>query len=305
MAARWRRVATAGILGLAAGMASAAEDFLEGAVRSGEETPEAGVWVIAETDDLPTPFRKIVVTDEAGRFLLPELPEADYRVWVRGYGLRDSAAVAARPGGDALALQVRRAENEQEAAAIYPANHWLSLLHPPEGDAGWASAFKLGCQLCHQVGSAITRQRTREAFDLGLKKATFMHVTADALGRESLLDALADWSARIGAGETPPPPPRPQGLERNLVLTQWAWGDAFTYAHDEVATDKRDPTRYANEPIYGVDLANDRVLVLDPTSHEPRATRRPWCRCPPGTASTPPGAARPGAPPVARRRSRA
>ncbi|MEE4381368.1 MAG: hypothetical protein V2J02_05180 [Pseudomonadales bacterium] len=284
MAAPWRTLACAGILGFGVATATAAE-VLEGTVRSDGETPEAGVWVIAETDDLPTPFRKIVVTDDDGRFVLPELPEADYRVWVRGYGLRDSTAVAARPG-DSLALETRRAETAREAAAIYPANHWLSLLRPPEGDAGWTSAFKLGCQLCHQVGSTITRQRTREAFDLGLKKATFMHATADGLGRDRLLDALADWSARIGAGETPPPPRRPQGLERNLVLTQWAWGDAFTYAHDEIATDKRDPTRYADGPIYGVDLANDRVLVLDPVAHAvsmvPVPTRdgfdTPWCR---------------------------
>jgi streptogramin lyase len=92
--------------------------------------------------------------------------------------------------------------------------------------------------------------------------------TADALGREQLLDVMSDWHQRIADGETPPAPPRPSGIERNLVITQWAWGDAFTYAHDEVATDKRDPTRYANQPIYGVDLGNDRVLVLDPIAHK-------------------------------------
>src|SRR5262245_18377755 len=36
--------------------------------------PEAGVWVIAETTDLPTGFRKIVVTDDRGRYLVPDLP---------------------------------------------------------------------------------------------------------------------------------------------------------------------------------------------------------------------------------------
>ena len=51
---------------------------------------EAGVWVIAETDELETVFRKIVVTDSDGQFLLPELPAATYEVWVRGYGLIDS-----------------------------------------------------------------------------------------------------------------------------------------------------------------------------------------------------------------------
>ena len=59
---------------------------------------EAGVWVIAETHDFQTRFAKIVVTDEAGRYLLPELPKAKYSVWVRGYGLADSPKVVATPG---------------------------------------------------------------------------------------------------------------------------------------------------------------------------------------------------------------
>src|SRR6267143_7264161 len=60
--------------------------------------PEAGVWVIAETADLPTKFGKIVVTDDRGRYLIPELPKANYSVWVRGYGLVDSPKVQATPG---------------------------------------------------------------------------------------------------------------------------------------------------------------------------------------------------------------
>ena len=63
-----------------------------GGVVTSSKGPEAGVWVIAETTDLPTKFRKIVVTDDAGRYLLPELPKANYKVWVRGYGLVDSKA---------------------------------------------------------------------------------------------------------------------------------------------------------------------------------------------------------------------
>jgi hypothetical protein len=61
-----------------------ASDFIEGRVASGDGQPEAGVWVIAETASLPTPYRKIVVTDDQGRFAIPELPAADYQVWVRG-----------------------------------------------------------------------------------------------------------------------------------------------------------------------------------------------------------------------------
>src|SRR4051812_12045848 len=60
--------------------------------------PEAGVWVIAQTNDLATPFVRIVVTDELGRYVLPDLPQATYQIWVRGYGLVDSPKVAASPG---------------------------------------------------------------------------------------------------------------------------------------------------------------------------------------------------------------
>src|SRR5882672_4349363 len=69
-----------------------------GGVVSSVNGPEAGVWVIAETNDLPTKFAKIVVTDDRGRYVLPELPTARYSVWVRGYGLTDSNPVAAKVG---------------------------------------------------------------------------------------------------------------------------------------------------------------------------------------------------------------
>lgn len=257
---------------------------IEGRVLSRDGTPEAGVWVIAETKDLSTPYRKIVVTDEQGRYLLPELPRAEYELWVRGYGLRDSARLTGQPG-DRVEVSTQAAADAQQAAAIYPASYWLSLLEPPEASAAWANQFKLGCQLCHQMGSAMTRQRSREAFDTGLEKATYMHVTAEALGRQQLLDVLEDWSQRIAGGATPPMPPRPQGIERNLVITQWAWGDRFTYAHDAISTDKRNPSRYPDMPIYGVDLGNDRLLSLDPQRHtaeERKVPTRggfdtPWC----------------------------
>src|ERR1700740_2280359 len=64
----------------------------------GDKGPEAGVWIIAETKDLPTKYAKIVVTDDQGRFVIPELPNASYKVWVRGYGLTDSASVDIKPG---------------------------------------------------------------------------------------------------------------------------------------------------------------------------------------------------------------
>ena len=274
--------------------ASVTPDFIEGQVKGPDGAPEAGVWVIAETRSLDTPYRKIVVTDDAGRFVIPELPEADYKVWVRGYGLADSSRVAAERGG-MLDLVVEPAASEQAAAAIYPANYWLSLMELPEPGtaepgtaepkADWSNYFKLGCQLCHQMGSAMTRHFGREQLDEGLKKASYMDVTANGLGREVLLDVMTDWSGRINAGEVPPQPPRPTGAERNVVITQWDWGDGFAYVHDLVATDKRDPTRYPNGKLFGVDIGNDRVLTLDPINHRADMidvpTRdgfdTPWC----------------------------
>ena len=89
--------------------------------------PEAGVWVIAETTDLPTKFVRIVVTDDQGRYLIPDLPKATYRVWVRGYGLVDSPKVKAAPGS-ALNLTAVTAPNARAAAQYYPAGYWFSLM---------------------------------------------------------------------------------------------------------------------------------------------------------------------------------
>src|SRR5256885_340144 len=105
-------------------------NYITGVVQ-GAQGPEAGVWVIAETKDLPTNFIKIVVTDDQGRFMLPDLPAANYRVWVRGYGLVDSMPIQAKPSAAAVALRAAAAKTPQEAAKVYPGNYWLSLLEPP------------------------------------------------------------------------------------------------------------------------------------------------------------------------------
>ena len=69
-----------------------------GGVVTSAKGPEAGVWVIAETKELPTRYIKIVVTDDKGQYVLPGLPKAKYQLWVRGYGLVDSKPVDATPG---------------------------------------------------------------------------------------------------------------------------------------------------------------------------------------------------------------
>ena len=102
-----------------------------GGVVAGDKGPEAGVWVIAETTDLPTKFARIVVTDDRGRYLVPDLPKAGYSVWVRGYGLVDSPKVKASPG-QSLNLKAVAAPNPSAAADYYPAGYWFSLLKIPE-----------------------------------------------------------------------------------------------------------------------------------------------------------------------------
>src|SRR2546428_10697624 len=105
--------------------------IIQGVVQS-EKGPEAGVWVIAETKDLLTSFIKEVVTDDQGKFLVPDLPTANYKVWVRGYEILDSMPVTMKPSNTSVTLKTTTAKTPQEAAKSYPGNYWLSMLAPPE-----------------------------------------------------------------------------------------------------------------------------------------------------------------------------
>jgi hypothetical protein len=285
-------LASAAIVAVGAGggspvRAQSDQSFISGTVLNlSDGKPEAGVWVIAETEALPTPFRKIVVTDDSGKFVLPDLPIARYHVWVRGYGLKDSAPVDAAPGAD-LRLPASSAANSQDAASVYPAQYWFSLYQPPspeelpntivfypgipaaklDGRDMWIAEFKLTCMLCHQIGTAIARQNTKpEDWEATWHRAGFMNMTADGLGREVLKKSLVNWTNRIAAGETPNAPPRPTGVERNVVITEWQWGAFNSYIHDEVTTDKRNPTLYPYGPVWGIDIGTDTLWKLDPTT---------------------------------------
>src|SRR4030095_15247974 len=153
-----------------------------GGVVTGPKGPEGGVWVIAETTDLPTRFVKIVVTDDRGRYLLPDLPKAKYSIWVRGYGLIDSPKVQAAPG-KAVNLTAVVAPDTRAAAEYYPAGYWFSMIKVPDksefpgtgpsgngispnmrSQAEWLRNLKSGgCWACHQLGNKGTR-----AFPRGL-----------------------------------------------------------------------------------------------------------------------------------------
>jgi len=269
-----------------------------GGVVTGASGPEAGVWVIAETAELPTRFVRIVVTDDRGRYVIPDLPKARYDVWVRGYGLVDSAKVKATPGA-ALDLKAVAAPNARAAAEYYPAGYWFSLLRVPDKSAftgaaagtGVASRAKSqaewirlaksgGCTACHQLGTKATREipaalgtfaTSAEAWHRRIQSGQAggnMLSGATQLGGPAAMAVFADWTDRIAGGEIPPAPPRPQGLERNVVITEWDWADPKAYLHDEVSTDRNNPTLNANGPLFGaLELSADYLPVLDPVRH--------------------------------------
>ena len=104
-----------------------------GGTVTGAKGPEAGIWVIAETNDLPTKFAKVVVTDDKGRFLIPELPSANYQVWARGYGLIDSEKSVAKPG-QLLTIKAVQAPTAKAAAQYYPGMYWYSMINVPKAN---------------------------------------------------------------------------------------------------------------------------------------------------------------------------
>src|SRR5207245_8303214 len=96
------------------------------------------------------------------------------------------------------------------------------------------------------------------------------------MGRERALAMFADWTNRIAAGELPPAPPRPQGIERNVVITLWDWAGPKVYLHDEISTDRRNPTVNANGLIYGAtEESTDLFPSLDPVNHKSTQIKMP------------------------------
>jgi hypothetical protein len=262
-------------------------DDIGGTVTSAKG-PEAGVWVVAETTELPTKFARIVVTDDRGRYVLPDLPRATYQVFVRGYGLVDSPRVSAKPGQQ-LNLKATIAPDAMTAALVYPAAWWLAMVKPPvglEAQKKFAMDTK-ECFDCHQLGNKATREilppmAAGTASTLAAwEKRTRVGPSGPSMGSFFMnfgpaRQAYADFTDHVKAGEAPKvAPPRPAGVERNLVISLWDWGSAIDGRSDNVAGDTRIPTANANGPIYGVAEMVDSLTMLDPIENRVRNIKVP------------------------------
>ncbi len=266
-------------------------DDIGGVVR-GTKGPEAGVWVIAETTDLPTKFTKIVVTDDQGRYVIPDLPSANYQVWVRGYGLVDSPKLRGKPG-QMINHTAVAAPNEAAAAHYYPAIHWYTMMKiPPASAFGGKSDIPEGitrdawlkqmnnvdCIGCHQLGQESTRTIPAQFGTFENGEQAWMRRLQSGQAGEMMTNRIAgqfggapykyfgDWTDRIAKGELPKTKPtRPQGLERNVVVSAWEWSSPDKYLHDLIASDRRYPTVNAYGPLYGApEYSTDQMPVLDP-----------------------------------------
>jgi hypothetical protein len=269
-----------------------------GGVVISSKGPEASVWVVAETTDLPTRYTKMVVTDDRGRYVVPDLPKANYNLWVRGYGLVDSPKVRATPG-KIVNLKAVIAPNDAAAAQYYPAIYWYSMMKIPDKSefggkgkippnitqAEWLTVIKnRSCIGCHQLGQHSTRTfptNLPHPINVANSEEAWFRRIQSGQGAELMFNPLvkdlgaaplryyADWTDRIAKGELPDAKPsRPQGPERNIVVTTWDWLNEKHYLHDLIASDRRYPTVNAYGPVYGSpEYSTDLLPVLDPKKH--------------------------------------
>ncbi len=266
-----------------------------GGIVTGPNGPEAGVWVIAETTDLPTRYTKSVVTDDQGRYVIPDLPVANYQVWVRGYGLVDSPRLRAKPG-QLLNHRAIAAPDARAAAHYYPAIYWYTMMKiPPAKDFGgstdipeditqdiWRQRMgNVDCVGCHQLGQEATRTIPAQFGTFETGEEAWMRRIAAGQSGESMTNRIAgqlggvpykyfgDWTDRVAQGELPKHrPQRPQGEERNLVVTTWDWSQPNKYLHDLISSDRRKPTVNANGKLYGSpEYSTDMMPILDPKTH--------------------------------------
>ena len=215
---------------------------------------------------------------------------------MRGYGLVDSPKVRAKPGQQ-LNLTAVPAPNERAAAQYYPAIYWYAMMKmPPEKDFGGSSEIpknitretwrqrmgNVDCIGCHQLGQESTRTVPAQFGEFKTGAEAWMRRVSSGQTGEFMVNRLAgqlggapfkyfgDWTDRVAKGELPKDKPqRPQGVERNVVVTSWEWGTEKSFIHDLISSDRRYPTVNAYGPLYGSnEYSSDDMPILDPKTHK-------------------------------------
>ena len=216
-------------------------------------------------------------------------------MWVRGYGLVDSPKMRAKPG-QTVNHNAVTAPNERAAAHYYPAIYWYAMMKiPPASDFGGSTEIpknitqetwrqrmnNVDCIGCHQLGQEATRTIPAQFGPFKSGEEAWMRRTQAGQAGEMMTNRLAgqlggvpykyfgDWTDRIAKGEVPKnKPARPQGVERNLVVTAWEWSTPDKYLHDLISSDRRKPTVNANGPLYGSpEYSTDNMPILDPKTN--------------------------------------
>jgi hypothetical protein len=235
--------------------------------------------------------------------VLPGLPKAKYQVWVRGYGLVDSKPVEATPGNRADLTAVVAPSAKDAAEYYPAAYWYALLQPPAPSEfpgtgaqgngispmmvtqQHWIENMKENCMFCHQLGDKATRELAQTGNSVEAWAARIQMVRADGdpaihnfgkdmsgmmqnnmahFGRDRALKMYASWTDSIAAGALPKEtPPRPEGVERNVVLTIMDWGGG-RFIHDQISTDHRDPHVNAGGPIYGMGMLHSQLEILDP-----------------------------------------
>ena len=187
------------------------------------------------------------------------------------------------------------APNEAAAAHYYPAIYWYSMLKIPAADqfggkssiparltqTNWISSMKnTGCIGCHQLGQESTRTIPASLGTFASSAEAWRRRVQSGQAGQMMLGQLnnlgdmsfanyGDWTDRIAKGELPfAKPSRPQGVERNIVVTLRDWMNEKQYLHDLIASDRRYPTVNAYGPLYGSpEYSSDMLPILDPVKN--------------------------------------
>ena len=166
----------------------------------------------------------------------------------------------------------------------------------------WISQIKVNCNVCHQLGNQATREipkalgtfaRSIDAWDRRVQAGqdgAGMSQAVTALGRSRGLQMFARLDRPYRCGRGAAGPAAAAGARAKPRSDDVGLGRTATFAHDELTTDKRNPTANADGPIYGVDWGNDGFLIVDPLEHTATELRIPVLdpKVPPGKAQSMP-----------------